>query len=81
MFSTSKKPMLGGPAQVGIDDEHVVAALRAGEGEVVERRRFALARAAADEGEGIRIAARFVEFHVRPQDAVGLRIGGVAGVS
>ena len=71
--------MLRGAAQIRIDDEDIVAALGAGEGEVVDRRGLALAGTAADEGEGIGVAEGFVEFDVRAEDAVGLGVGGIAG--
>ena len=69
--------MLHGAAQVGVDDQHLVADRGADVGEVEQRRGFAFAHAAAGHREGAAGHALVGEEQVGAQHTVRLGVGAV----
>ena len=70
--------VLDRPAQVRIDDQSGVTALRGGESEVGDGGGFAFARPAAHHRNRVGLRILAIELNVRAQDSIGLGIRRIA---
>ena len=78
MIADVEEGVQAGPAQIRIDEQHIVAPLSADEGEIGEGGGFAFTRAAADDGDAVGVGVFAIELEVGAQDSVGLGIWGEA---